>query len=77
MQRGMLNTAHSSLLPSTVNLRQIINYEERFTIEVPIKELKSYVNRESNDSAIKKSNYGFIFCDCLANHKITQISTRK
>ena len=43
----------------------IMKYEERFTIEVTIKELKSYLGIESNYFEIKESNYGFIFLRCL------------
>ena len=43
----------------------IKKYEERFTIEVTIKELKSYLGVESNYFEIKESNYGFIFLRCM------------
>ena len=43
----------------------IMKYEERFTIEVTIKELKSYLGLESNYFEIKESNYGFLFLRCL------------
>jgi hypothetical protein len=43
----------------------IMKYEERFTIEETIKELKSYLNLVSNYFEIKESNYGFIFIRCL------------
>jgi hypothetical protein len=44
----------------------IMNYEERFSIEVTIKELKSYLCIESNYFEGKESNYGYLFILCLA-----------
>ena len=42
-----------------------MKYEERFSIEVTIKELKSYLGVESNYFEVKESNYGYIFLLCL------------
>ena len=43
----------------------IMKYEERFSIEMSIKELKSYLKIESNYFKVKESNYGYLFLLCL------------
>jgi hypothetical protein len=43
----------------------IMKYEERFSIELTFKELKSYLGIESNYFETKESNYGYIFLLCL------------
>jgi hypothetical protein len=43
----------------------IMKYEERFSIEMTFKELKSYLKMESNHFEVKESNYGYIFLLCL------------
>lgn len=43
----------------------IMKYEERFSIEVTFKELKSYLKIESNYFEVKESNYGYFFLLCL------------
>lgn len=42
-----------------------MKYEERFSIEMAFKELKSYLKIESNYFEGKESNYGYIFLHCL------------
>jgi hypothetical protein len=42
-----------------------MKYEERFSIEMTFKELKSYLKIEPNYFKVKESNYGYIFLLCL------------